>query len=152
MGSYRSRDSAPYPDTCSMHLPDMPGEQLLALLRAEPATHTIPVVVLSADATQHHIDQLHAAGVTAYLTKPIAVRDLLRALDQVLDQPPTIAHTEPSSAATIPITHRLLGRPDRHAPPDQSSRLPGSHCRVVRWMVAYPYGTRLCGSRPLSWG
>ena len=70
-----------------LHLPDMPGEELLDLLRAEPATRDIPVVVVSADATQHHIDKLHAAGVTGYLTKPIAVRDLLRTVDDLLDKP-----------------------------------------------------------------
>ncbi|MFF5297206.1 ATP-binding protein [Paractinoplanes globisporus] len=67
-----------------LHLPDMPGEQLLALLRQEPATHDIPVVVLSADATQHHIEQLQAAGVSGYLTKPVAVGELLDTLDQHL--------------------------------------------------------------------
>jgi CheY-like chemotaxis protein len=70
-----------------LHLPDMPGDRLLQLLHADPATRDIPVVVLSADATTHHIDQLTAAGVTAYLTKPISVRDLLTTLDRLLDQP-----------------------------------------------------------------
>jgi signal transduction histidine kinase/CheY-like chemotaxis protein len=70
-----------------LHLPDMPGEQLLGLLRAEPGTRDIPVVVLSADATQHHIDRLRVAGISAYLTKPIAVRELLRTLDGLLDGP-----------------------------------------------------------------
>ncbi len=65
----------------------MPGEQLLSLLRADPSTRDIPVVVLSADATQHHIDQLHAAGVAGHLPKPIAVRELLHTLDGLLDQP-----------------------------------------------------------------
>jgi signal transduction histidine kinase/ActR/RegA family two-component response regulator len=69
-----------------LHLPDMPGEQLITLMRAEPDIRDIPVVVLSADATQHHIDRLHTAGVAAYLTKPIAVRELLRTLDGLLDQ------------------------------------------------------------------
>ncbi len=66
----------------------MPGEALLGLLRAEPSTHDIPVVVLSADATQHHIDQLHASGVAAYLTKPIIIRNLLDTLDSLLDASP----------------------------------------------------------------
>jgi CheY-like chemotaxis protein len=79
-----------------LHLPDMPGEQLLHLLRAEPGTRDVPVVVLSADATQHHIDQLHAAGAAAYLTKPIGVRELLRTLDGLLDQP---ADQEPTGKA-----------------------------------------------------
>ncbi|GAB7039333.1 MULTISPECIES: hybrid sensor histidine kinase/response regulator [Catenuloplanes] len=78
-----------------LHLPDMPGEALLELLRADPVTRDIPVVVLSADATQHHIDALHACGVAAYLTKPIAMRDLLDTLDTLLAAP---AAAEPSIA------------------------------------------------------
>jgi CheY-like chemotaxis protein len=77
-----------------LHLPDMPGEQLLTLLRAEPGTRDTPIVVLSADATQHHIDRLHAAGVAAYLTKPITVRELLRTLDNLLDRHTNDQHTE----------------------------------------------------------
>jgi CheY-like chemotaxis protein len=84
-----------------LHLPDMPGEQLLALLRAEPATHDVPVVVLSADATQHHIDQLHAAGVAAYLTKPVAVRELLSTLDSLFD-PPTGHERKAEHGITTP--------------------------------------------------
>jgi signal transduction histidine kinase/ActR/RegA family two-component response regulator len=68
-----------------LHLPDMPGEEVLRRLRADVGTRDIPVVMLSADATQHHIDRLLAAGATAYLTKPIAVRPLLQTIDGVLD-------------------------------------------------------------------
>jgi signal transduction histidine kinase/AmiR/NasT family two-component response regulator len=89
-----------------LHLPDMTGEQLLALLRAEPATRDIPVVVLSADATQHHIEALHAAGVAAYLTKPIAVRHLLNTLDTLLDRP-----TDHRGAEAQQHSHRHDGTP-----------------------------------------
>jgi signal transduction histidine kinase/ActR/RegA family two-component response regulator len=67
-----------------LHLPDIPGHEVLRRLRADPTTCHIPVVVLSADATQRHIDRLLALGAAAYLTKPIAVRDLLRTVDEVL--------------------------------------------------------------------
>jgi signal transduction histidine kinase/FixJ family two-component response regulator len=69
-----------------LHLPDMPGEQVLSRLRADPATRNIPVVVLSADATQAHIRGLLAAGADAYLTKPISVRAFLQAVDQALGE------------------------------------------------------------------
>jgi CheY-like chemotaxis protein len=52
------------------HVPDMPGEQLFGLLYGEPTTRHIPVVVLSADATEHHIDQVHAAGAAVSLPNP----------------------------------------------------------------------------------
>jgi signal transduction histidine kinase/ActR/RegA family two-component response regulator len=67
-----------------LHLPDMPGEEVLGRLRADPATSGIPVIILSADATQHQITQLRAAGADAYLTKPISVRALLLAIDGVV--------------------------------------------------------------------
>jgi signal transduction histidine kinase/CheY-like chemotaxis protein len=80
-----------------LHLPDMPGERLLELIRAEQPTQDVPVVVLSADATQHHIDQLNSVGVAAYLTKPIGVRDLLSTLDRLLGQPSASAAPTPNS-------------------------------------------------------
>jgi CheY-like chemotaxis protein len=69
-----------------LHLPDMPGEQVLSLLRADPITCDIPVAVLSADATQHQIDRLTARGANAYLTKPIGVRTLLETVDRILGE------------------------------------------------------------------
>jgi PAS domain S-box-containing protein len=67
-----------------VHLPDLDGGEVLHQLRADPATRHIPVVVLSADATQHQIDNLMSAGARAYLTKPIGVRRLLEVLDQFM--------------------------------------------------------------------
>lgn len=67
-----------------LHLPDMPGEQVLARLRADPATSAIPVVILSADATAHHIAELRDAGAADYLTKPISVRALLETIDTAI--------------------------------------------------------------------
>jgi CheY-like chemotaxis protein len=69
-----------------VHLPDMKGDEVLALLRAEPALSDIPVVVISADATAHRIDRLLSAGASAYVTKPIDVDQLLQILDRFLAQ------------------------------------------------------------------
>ncbi|HWC36386.1 MAG TPA: ATP-binding protein [Mycobacteriales bacterium] len=60
-----------------LHLPDLTGEQVLKALRDDPRTDRIPVVVVSADATEGQIERLLAAGATAYLTKPFDVRQLL---------------------------------------------------------------------------
>jgi CheY-like chemotaxis protein len=67
-----------------LHLPDIPGEVVLERLRADPVTSSIPVVILSADATPGQISKLHAAGVDNYLTKPLNLRQFLRVLDEVL--------------------------------------------------------------------
>jgi CheY-like chemotaxis protein len=67
-----------------LHLPDLSGEQVLHRLRAEPRTHAIPVVVLSADATPGHVERLRAAGADAYLTKPLDVQQFLGVLDALI--------------------------------------------------------------------
>ncbi|MEH3053041.1 MAG: ATP-binding protein [Patulibacter minatonensis] len=70
-----------------LHLPDIDGGEVLSRLRADDRTKDIPVVILSADATMRQADALIAAGASAYLTKPISVRDLLALVDGVLGAP-----------------------------------------------------------------
>jgi CheY-like chemotaxis protein len=60
-----------------LHLPDLHGYEVLGRLKGEAATREIPVVVLSADATQAEVERLLAAGAAGYLTKPIDVQRLL---------------------------------------------------------------------------
>ena len=67
-----------------LHLPDMPGDEVLRRIWADPATRSIPVAVLSADATARQQQRLLAAGAVAYLTKPLDVLSLLRVVDERL--------------------------------------------------------------------
>jgi CheY-like chemotaxis protein/two-component sensor histidine kinase len=67
-----------------LHLPDIGGEQVLARLQADERTRRIPVVILSADATERSRGPLLDDGARAYLTKPIGVRDLLGVVDEYL--------------------------------------------------------------------
>jgi PAS domain S-box-containing protein len=71
-----------------LHLPDVNGEEVMRQLAQDPSLRSIPVVVLTADATPEQARRLIAAGATAYLTKPIEVARLLRLLDELLSQPP----------------------------------------------------------------
>lgn len=64
-----------------LHLPDIGGGEVLARLRADKRTRDIPVVVLSADATECTPGPLLEAGAQAYLTKPIGARELLEVVD-----------------------------------------------------------------------
>jgi signal transduction histidine kinase/CheY-like chemotaxis protein len=61
-----------------MHLPDIPGEEVLRRLQAEPATADIPVAVLSAEAAPGVIRRMRDSGVVAYLTKPLDLAELGR--------------------------------------------------------------------------
>ena len=67
-----------------VHLPDLPGWEVLAALQADPVTRDIPVVAISADATSRQVQRLTKAGAAAYLTKPIDVPKLMRTLDEQL--------------------------------------------------------------------
>ncbi len=67
-----------------LHLPDIPGAEILQHLRRDAETKTIPVVVVSADATPGHIEQLLAAGAESYMTKPLEVPSMLNLLDRTL--------------------------------------------------------------------
>ncbi|MEA2425601.1 MAG: hypothetical protein QOH13_2011, partial [Thermoleophilaceae bacterium] len=51
-----------------LHLPDVPGAVLFERLRANPLTRDIPVVIVSADATDRQVKRLLDAGVEDYLT------------------------------------------------------------------------------------
>ncbi len=69
-----------------MQLPDIDGLELLRHLQAGADTADIPVIVVSADATEASISQTIATGATHYLTKPVNVPLFLAAIDSVLDQ------------------------------------------------------------------
>jgi signal transduction histidine kinase/response regulator RpfG family c-di-GMP phosphodiesterase len=73
-----------------LHLPDMPGEDVLHALKNNQRTQRIPVTILSADATPGQINLLESAGAREYLTKPLDVRQMIALLEQTLgpkDQP-----------------------------------------------------------------
>ena len=69
-----------------VNLPDIPGHEVLAQLRADPRTSDIPVLVISADATSIQMQRMLETGARAYLTKPLDVKRFLSVLDEGLSQ------------------------------------------------------------------
>jgi PAS domain S-box-containing protein len=67
-----------------LHLPDLPGEEVLRELRADRRTAGIPVVVVSADATPSAVERLRRSGANDYLTKPIDLDEFLRTVGRYL--------------------------------------------------------------------
>jgi PAS domain S-box-containing protein len=67
-----------------LHLPDLPGAEILRHLQADARTQQIPVVIVSADASPSQVEQLLAGGARAYLTKPLEVSQFLAVLDATL--------------------------------------------------------------------
>jgi PAS domain S-box-containing protein len=79
-----AREHQPRLILLDVHLPDIDGAELLRQFKLEPRTKDVPVIILSADATQWQRNRLLEAGASRYLTKPIAVAELLEVLDGVL--------------------------------------------------------------------
>ena len=78
-----AREHRPHLILLDLHLPDIPGDEVLRILRDDPATRRIPVVVISADAMPRQIDRLLAAGARAYLTKPLDIRKFFALLTEL---------------------------------------------------------------------
>ena len=66
-----------------LHLPDIPGQEVLAALKSDRRTASIPVVILTADARIGQPRQLVDAGAYRFLTKPVDVEEILDLLDDV---------------------------------------------------------------------
>jgi signal transduction histidine kinase/CheY-like chemotaxis protein len=96
LGLDLAREHQPALILLDLHLPDIPGDQILQQLREDPATAPIPVVVVSADATPGQVQRLLTAGASAYLTKPYEVEELLRILDEALSHS-RAAHEAPAT-------------------------------------------------------
>ena len=67
-----------------VHLTDMDGAEVLKTLRADPVTADVPVVVVSADAMRSQIERMRDLGACEYVTKPIDIKELRRAIKTTL--------------------------------------------------------------------
>lgn len=67
-----------------LQLPDGRGETLIAHIHADPRLAGVPVVAITADATDATLAAAHAAGAAEVLTKPIDVARFYAMLDRLL--------------------------------------------------------------------
>jgi PAS domain S-box-containing protein len=87
LGIELARRHSPNLILLDLHLPDLPGWEVLSRLRRHDATRDIPVVVISADATSRQIKRLMAAGANAYLTKPLDMQEFFRVINEAFASP-----------------------------------------------------------------
>jgi PAS domain S-box-containing protein len=69
-----------------LHLPGMSGDAVLERLKDDPRTQDIPVVVVSADATEKRIEALLAGGASAYITKPLDIKRFITVVEDTLSE------------------------------------------------------------------
>jgi nitrogen-specific signal transduction histidine kinase/ActR/RegA family two-component response regulator len=67
-----------------LRLPDMHGDEVLRCLKADEAAATIPVFIVTADATPATSERLLGEGARACVTKPYQIDGLLSLVDDVL--------------------------------------------------------------------
>ena len=75
-----ARASPPDLILMDIHLPGMDGLQATALLKADAATRSIPVIALTALAMKGDEERILAAGCDGYIAKPIDYKDFLAAV------------------------------------------------------------------------
>jgi len=80
-GMELARRHRPHLVLLDLHLPDLPGDEVLDLIKHVPELADTKVVVVSADATPERIRRMLDQGVDGYLTKPVDVEALLKAVD-----------------------------------------------------------------------
>jgi len=76
-----------------MRMPVMGGLEATRLLKASPSTQDIPVIALTAQAMPGDDEQCYEAGCDGYLTKPIDISELIRAIQSFLETPPEVSES-----------------------------------------------------------
>ena len=84
LGLDMAREHRPDLILLDLQLPDISGDEVLRQLQADPRTHDIPIVMVSADATVEQPRRLLELGARAYLTKPLKITALVQTVDETI--------------------------------------------------------------------
>ena len=84
-GKHADREPAALPSLVllDLNLPKVDGREVLQAIRANPATHKLPVVVLTTSAEPFDVDATYALGVNSYIRKPVDFEQFVWAVKQV---------------------------------------------------------------------
>jgi len=86
LGFELARQQRPDLILLDVHMPDLSGYEVLELLRDDDGTASIPVVMLSADASHEQVRKFSDAGARDYLTKPLDLQIFLSQLEFYLSE------------------------------------------------------------------
>ena len=90
-----------------IHMPNLDGRETTMRLRSIPGPNqNTPVIALTGSVSSRDVDTYLAAGMNAFVMKPVTPRELLTAIDQVLDADqgasyPVEAETEVASIGDL---------------------------------------------------
>lgn len=86
-GLQKAKMSPPNLILLDLMMPGKDGWEVFQELKADPATHDIPVIIVTAKAT--NIDKvlgLHIAKVDDYIAKPFSPQELIKSVEKVLNK------------------------------------------------------------------
>lgn len=107
-------------------MPGMDGWELLARLRANPATARIPVAMMAGVLDTVDPARLESAPIQGFLKKPIELRDLPDRVRQLLGTPVSVAQAPPPAAMPefVPTRDNLPEPPSPYATQPPGTPLP----------------------------
>jgi two-component system cell cycle response regulator DivK len=79
-----ARERGPALILMDLHLPGINGIEALGRLRSDPGTKRIPVIAVTASAMTEDNQKIVAAGFDGLQTKPIHVKDFVRAVGDTI--------------------------------------------------------------------
>jgi DNA-binding response OmpR family regulator len=95
-------------------LPDIDGFGVCEILRRQPATATLPIIIVSAWSTTDSRDLGLQLGALDYLTKPFSPKTLVERVQRLLNLRP-VGREKPPAPAPAPMNGQT--RPVAKAPP-----------------------------------
>jgi hypothetical protein len=75
----------------SRQLMQLMGGEVLHRLKADPETRTIPIVIVTADATPGQVRRMRELGADDYVTKPLDIARFGRVLDGIFETQETVS-------------------------------------------------------------
>lgn len=84
-GAHADRDPSQLPSIVllDLNLPKVDGREVLQAIRANEATRTLPVVVLTTSTEPFDVEASYALGVNSYIQKPVDFEQFVWAVKQV---------------------------------------------------------------------
>jgi CheY-like chemotaxis protein len=67
-------------------MPEVSGVELLEFIRHRPEWNHLPILMLSTEATDEHVDQAFSLGADGYIIKPVTIDELQTAIMKAIQK------------------------------------------------------------------
>lgn len=86
-GDFADRKAFPFPRLVitDLKMPQMDGIQLLRWVNDNPSFRVVPTIVLTSSTSQADVNAAFASGASAYLVKPVEIKELERMAKLIAD-------------------------------------------------------------------